>query len=153
MNKESAIFQIKSLERTIGRNYICKIKKEESGLVDLKKPTPTQLQIMDYIIEHYDEGIYQKDLEKALNLRRATISGVLQTMEKNHMIIRKTVENDTRQKRILLDGLVKESYIRGREKRDELEKIITRNIPKEKMDVFFEVIEMMKSNIKEDAKE
>ena len=44
-------------------------------------PSPTQMRIIDYIIQNEDKPIYQKDLESIFNLRRATISEVLITME------------------------------------------------------------------------
>ena len=80
MNKEKVLYQIKTLDKLILRNYICDNKDKNSDYF----VTPTQIQVIEYMIEHDDEEVYQKDLEKALDLRRATLSGVLQTMEKNN---------------------------------------------------------------------
>lgn len=68
-----------------------------------KTMTPTQMQIIEYILEHDGSCVYQKDLENVLKLRRATVSGVLQTMEKNDFIERVIDKNDTRVKKIILN--------------------------------------------------
>ena len=83
----------------IGDNEIEK-REEQANVMQL--PTPTQMQIIEYILNHTSEDIYQRDLEDILNLRRATVSGVLHTMEKNNLIRRVTDNEDTRSKKILV---------------------------------------------------
>ena len=34
------------------------------------KPTPTQIQIIEYLVKNHDKEVFQKDLEDVLNLRR-----------------------------------------------------------------------------------
>ena len=46
--------------------------------------------------------VYQKDVEKASNLRRSTISEMLTTLEKKGFIIREDVANDARLKKLVL---------------------------------------------------
>lgn len=111
-------------------------------------PTPTQMEILEYVLEHNNENIYQKDLENVLNLRRATVSGVLQTMEKNNLIERITDSIDTRTKRIILTEKSKEVFAERKKNIEDIEKIITENISKEDLEVFFKVTETMKKNIK-----
>ena len=43
------------------------------------------VKIIAYIFNK-EGAIYQRDLEKDLNLRRATLSGILNTMEKNNLL-------------------------------------------------------------------
>lgn len=94
MKENSILSQIKSLEKLIVRNIT------GIGFQNIEAiPTPTQMQIIKYILENNDKEVYQRDLEKVLNLRRTTVSGVLQTMEKNNLIKRVTDTNDTRTKR------------------------------------------------------
>ena len=81
MKEEKILFQIKSLEQKIYQYFLqnhsltCTYQK-------MSKPTPTQIQIIEYLVRHMNDEVYQKDLEKVFSLKRATISGVLQTMEK-----------------------------------------------------------------------
>ena len=54
----------------------------------------------------YDESrkkdVFAKDIEKNFDIRRASIAGMLQNMEKNGLIKRETVGDDARLRRIVL---------------------------------------------------
>ena len=106
------------------------------------------MQIIKYILENNDKEVYQRDLEKVLNLRRATVSGVLQTMEKNNLIKRVTDTNDTRTKRIILNEKTKNIFFTYRKKVSELELKITSGISKDELKIFSSVIDKMKENVK-----
>lgn len=106
------------------------------------------MQIINYILEHMKENIYQRDLENILNLRRATVSGVLQTMEKNKLIKRITDDNDTRAKKIILCENAKEIFLKSEKKFVELEETIVEGISNEELEVFLDVIKKMKENMK-----
>ena len=106
MKSHETLYKIRSLEKMIIRLFIdekefipeqCNLKKQKIF------PTPTQMQIIAYILKHKNEDIYQRDLENVLKLRRATVSGVLKTMEKNGFITRITDKEDTRIKKIILN--------------------------------------------------
>ena len=112
-----------------------------------KTMTPTQMQIIEYILEHDGSCVYQKDLENILKLRRATVSGVLQTMEKNGFIERVIDKNDTRVKKIILNKKTSKIFYEKLEKIKIIENIIKRDISQEGLDIFFEVILKMQSNI------
>lgn len=150
MKKNNLLYQIKSLEKMIVRNLLGdnEIEKREEQVNVMQLPTPTQMQIIEYILNHTSEDIYQRDLEDILNLRRATVSGVLHTMEKNNLIRRVTDNEDTRSKKILLNNKAKEIFLQNQKKMDKTEQTITQNIPKEDLEVFSRVIQMMKNNMK-----
>ena len=150
MKKNNLLYQIKSLEKMIVRNILGdnEIEKREEQANVMQLPTPTQMQIIEYILNHTSEDIYQRDLEDILNLRRATVSGVLHTMEKNNLIRRVTDNEDTRSKKILLNNKAKEIFLQNQKKMDKTEQTITQNIPKEDLEVFSRVIQMMKNNMK-----
>lgn len=150
MKKNNLLYQIKSLEKMIVRNLLGdnEIEKREEQANVMQLPTPTQMQIIEYILNHTSEDIYQRDLEDILNLRRATVSGVLHTMEKNNLIRRVTDNEDTRIKKILLNNKAKEIFLQNQKKMDKTEQTITQNIPKEDLEVFSRVIQMMKNNMK-----
>ena len=79
MKDVKVLYQIKSLEKAIMRFFIRDLDVKK--LDNCCSIPPTQMQIIGYILENKDKNIYQKDLEKVLNLTRATVSGVLATME------------------------------------------------------------------------
>lgn len=142
--KDRILYQIKSLNKSVVRTLLSNI---ECSINFDKIPTPTQIQILEYIIKNNKE-VYQKDLETILNLRRATISGVLQTMEKNNLIERISHEEDARTKKIILTEKARIMFEKNEEKILELEKVITKDITKKDLETFLKVINKMKENLK-----
>lgn len=140
MKNRRVLYQIKSLEKSLLRH------NKDKSIKD-KEITPTQMEILLYIFKNEDKDIYQKDLENVLNLRRATVSGVLQTMEKNHLITRVTDIEDTRAKKIILNEETKNIFLRHLKQFEEIEKVIVDGIPEEELEIFFEVIQKMKNNV------
>ena len=148
MPEKTVLYQIKSLEKMIARNLICNSENENSDISIEPAITPTQMQIIHYILEHLNQEVYQKDLEEILNLSRETVSGVLQTMEKNGLIVRITDNEDTRIKKIILNKNAKEIFLKNKQKIEELEKVILKDIAPKDMETFLDVINKMKENIK-----
>ena len=91
--------------------------------------------------------MYTTTLENILQLRRATVSGVLQTMEKNHLIERLVDENDTRSKKIILNPKVISSFEGHFAKIKQMEQIMVEGLTNEEIEVFRKVIGQMKENI------
>lgn len=144
MKNDNVLFQIKTLEKMIARYFL-----KQGELEKLSKPTPTQMQIMDYFLGNNKKEVFQRDLESILQLRRATVSGVLQTMEKNELIERVTDVEDTRTKKIILNKKAKEIFDKNEKKMKEVEKILTTGISKEDLEVFSKVIQTMKKNLEQ----
>ncbi len=140
MKNRRVLYQIKSLEKSILRH------NKEKSIKD-KEITTTQMEILLYIFKNEDKDIYQKELENVLNLRRATVSGVLQTMEKNNLITRITDAEDTRTKKIILNEETRNIFLRQLKQFDEIEKVIVDGISEKELEVFFEVIQKMKNNV------
>ena len=140
MKNKRVLYQIKSLEKSLLRH------NKDKSIKD-KEITPTQMEILLYIFKNEDKDIYQKDLENVLNLRRATVSGVLQTMEKNHLITRVTDIEDTRAKKIILNEETKNIFLRHLKQFEEIEKVIVDGISEKELEVFFEVIQKMQNNV------
>ncbi|WP_119325497.1 MarR family winged helix-turn-helix transcriptional regulator [Companilactobacillus musae] len=64
--------------------------------------TGTQVQIIYYLSNCSKETVCQKNIESEFNIRRSTATNILKTMEKNDLIIRRPIKNDSRLKRIVL---------------------------------------------------
>lgn len=149
MKENSIFFQIKAFDKMIFRMLNNDFECGINTFFDRKSlPTPTQMQIMHYILDHDGEDVYQRDLEKVLNLRRATVSGVLQTMEKNNLIERVVDSEDTRTKKIILNDKAKSFFLENKDKLKKLEKIALQDISKDDLKVFENVLEKMKENLK-----
>lgn len=64
--------------------------------------TAVQIGIIHYLCQHIGDPIYQKDLEDFFHIRRSTITGILQNLEKNGYIKRISVLEDKRLKQIII---------------------------------------------------
>lgn len=106
-----------------------------------------QARILYFVLTHYsDRDIYQKDIEEELNIRSASTSVLLKKLEKNKLIIRERVSYDDRMKKIIPTP----AGIEMKEKLDQdirlVENKLTSGISKEKLSVFFEVMQKMTEN-------
>lgn len=143
MEEKNIFNYIKELERSIAR----KIMSDDDNSKLNNKPSIAQMQIIKYILKHSEETIYQRDLEEVFNLRRATISGILQTMEKNGVIIRMCDPKDARGKIIILSDDAKNFFKNKELYFKKLENILKKDISKEELDIFYKVILKMRDNI------
>lgn len=105
--------------------------------------------IVHYIYEHPDERVYQRDLEQFFRLRRSTVTGLLQGLEKNGYIERRPVEEDARLKQIVLreKGVKMEETMHGIMK--ETENIFAEGFTEEEKEQLFMFLERIRKNIEE----
>lgn len=143
MDDKNIFNSIKELEKGIVR----KIMSETSHDEMYSKPSIAQMQIIKYILKHDGKTIYQRDLEEVFNLRRATISGILKTMEKNNVIIRVCDPNDARGKIVILSDDAKKFFKEKETLFKKLETVLKKDISKEELEIFYKVILKMRDNI------
>ena len=83
--------------------------------------TITQLRVIAYISRQSPDTVYQKDLEEHFHIRRSSVTGLLQNMEKSGILERSPSETDARVKIVTLTEKGKaldeklRSYIQGLE--------------------------------------
>ena len=144
--EDKLLYNINLLNKLVGREFLYNNK-------DLfeNEPSATQMIIVDYILNHQKEDIYQKDLEEILHLRRATVSGVLQTMEKHGLVERVLCENDVRCKKIILKEKAKKMFDAKRDEFYNIEEIIKKGLSEEEIRIFCHIIQSMQNNINEYA--
>ena len=143
MDDKNIFNSIKELEKGIVR----KIMSETSHDEMFSKPSIAQMQIIKYILKHDGKTIYQRDLEEVFNLRRATISGILKTMEKNNVIIRVCDPNDARGKIVILSDDAKKFFKEKETLFKKIETVLKKDISKEDLETFYKVILKMRDNI------
>ena len=148
---QNILYNYDDFDKNYSNNYdeLNLVLKNKDALIN-KTMTPTQMQIIEYILEHDGSCVYQKDLENVLKLRRATVSGVLQTMEKNGFIERVIDKNDTRVKKIILNKKTSKIFYERLEKIKTMENNIKKGISQEELETFFRVILKMQHNIQEE---
>ena len=140
MNTKNIVFHIKSLDQAIIRTMM-------KGKDIKKSPSPTQIRIILFLIEHKNEIISQKDIENHLKLSRATVSDVLNTMEKNGYIKKLANKEDARLNNIVLNNIALEMHKKADEEMKRINKILQKNISKEDLNTFIKVINQMRDNI------
>ncbi len=141
--KKGIYCQIKDLEILVVRLLFNTVKNNK-----LRPPTMTQARIMDYLLENKNKEIYQHELEKELNLRRATVSEVLTTMEKKGIIARDKNPYDARSKKIILLEPDSNKHKEMKDNIKKLEGILTENISKEELEIFSLTLKKMQENLK-----
>ena len=58
--------------------------------------------IIGYLYENRGKEVFQRDIQAQFSIRRSTVTGILQLMEKNGLITRSSVERDARLKKLEL---------------------------------------------------
>ena len=144
----SFFYKIKELERNVLKNLAIPITDKNMQCDITRRPTPTQMRVVDYIMKNIDKKvIYQKDIETALKLSKATVSDVLNRMEKNKLIERKINPKDTRSKMVVLSKNTNEKYEIRKKRLQELEKIAEKDITQEELVVFSNILDKMINNL------
>ena len=65
--------------------------------------TGMQRMVLHFLADHSGKGdLFQRDVENAFSIRRSTVTGVLQLMEKNGLLVRESVPSDARLKKLVL---------------------------------------------------
>ena len=110
--------------------------------------TNMQRHVLHYILfQSLKRDVYQKDVEKEFQIRRSTVTGTLQLLEKKGLIRRESVEWDARLKKVIptdkAEGI--REYVLGNIRYTE--NVLRAGIPKAKLSVCLEVLEQMSANL------
>lgn len=136
------LYELKSLEKEIMRESF---KHEHKH--DAMPTSHVQFKIFHYLLKNSDRDVYQGELETVTDIRKSTLSGIINTMKKNNIIIKKDSEIDQRKKVICLTKKAKDKDKIFKKNIKEISEKILKDIPEDKLKVFYEVIELMKNNI------
>jgi len=133
------------------KGFDIEIKKIISIKAPIKDKTrdlnPTQLQILRYLSDHENEDICQKDIEKEINLKKASITGALDSMEDKGVIVRVACKDDRRKKFIKVSEHAKKQ-------RDEfiktiryIDETLVNGLSEKELQTFFNVLDKMRKNL------
>lgn len=141
MNDDKITFEIKKtsnlIKRTLNTKYPSHI-------------TTTNMIILNYIDENNknDKFTYAKDLEEFLEIRRSSISEILDGME-SKKLIKRNIGNDLRTKEIILDKKGIEILEEFRENIRKFELGLHKNIDDNDLLIFFKVLKTIRKNLEE----
>ena len=136
--------EIKMLSNLLKRQISSTFSEEEESI---KHVTGVQARILGYLYHHREQEIFQRDIEAEFLIRRSTVTGILQLMEKNGLIYRQPVARDARLKQLMLTEKAKEEQQRIEKRIDRFEAKLTQGISEEEMETFYRVTEQMKRNL------
>lgn len=93
---ETIGYKIRLLHNQIHKNMEAKRMENEDNLTGMQRWT------LGFLKDHSDCEVYQKDIEEAFSISRATASNMLGVMERKGLIKRVAVSHDARLKRLVL---------------------------------------------------
>ncbi|MFR3556912.1 MAG: MarR family winged helix-turn-helix transcriptional regulator [Paraclostridium sordellii] len=110
--------------------------------------TISQAYVIDFIsIEGKHKEIFQKDIEREFDLKRSSVSLMLNNMEKSDLIERVPVTEDARLKKIILTEKSKKTYKKISIAIDSIENRLSEDITQEEIEVFQRVLEKIRNNL------
>ncbi|CQR56061.1 MarR family winged helix-turn-helix transcriptional regulator [Paenibacillus riograndensis] len=106
-----------------------------------------QGQMIGYIAEHEDKGLIQKDLAEHFNRKEASITSMLQGLEKKGYIKRVIPKENERQKKIYLLDKAEVLVEEFNEIFAEVEKSITDSLTAEEAETLMKLLHKVNSNL------
>ncbi len=124
------------------------LKREIDIHVAKYEITGVQSAMIQFIYEKSKKkDVFAKDIEKNFDVRRASIAGILQNMEKNGLIKRETVGNDARLRKIVLTQKALEIKKDVQKKIRNVEKQAIEGLTKEEIRNYVELTKKMSTNL------
>ncbi len=142
MNERRLGFDLNRTARQI-RRYI---DRDTSKIYD-QKMTATHARAIGFFFHNSHRDIFQKDFEREFGIRRSTASNILALMEENELIKRESVSHDARLKKITLTQKAIDLHKVVIGALDSMEDTIKQGITDQELQVFYTVLEKIKSNL------
>ena len=120
---------------------------------DMRLDNISQWMVLAYLIENDSKDITQKDIENAIHRSKATVSGILDTLEKRNLIKREVSKSDKRKNVIKIrEEVIEKCKPMKKQFFEAAESLLIKDIPNEDLVVFDRVLEQMVENLKEGKK-
>lgn len=109
--------------------------------------TGMQFAIVSYIArESAERDIFQKDLEQKFDIRKSTVTGILNTMERDGLLIRETVPYDARLRKMLLTDKALQAKKNSEQVIDTVETQLSKGLTQEEITTFLNILEKISKN-------
>lgn len=103
--------------------------------------------IMGYLHHNQEKAVYQKTIESNFNIRRSTVTAILQLMEKKGYIKRSAVEGDARLKQLSLTEQGTAIAVKTKAMIGNMESKILEGVDPEQLEIFYEVAQKLITNM------
>ena len=135
-------FEVRTLGNMLFRQLLAYMSRR-----DVDEVTLMHGWIMGFLYNNPDKDIFQKDIEARFSISRSTVTGILKLMEKKGYVIRESVPQDARLKRLVLTEKGKMLHLQTEEDIKHLEQFVREDIDPKDLDIFFKVIGQLKDKI------
>lgn len=109
--------------------------------------TAIQCMVIGYLSENAARDVFQRDLEAEFMVRRSTVTGILQGMERRGLILRQPVAQDARLKKLSLTEAGMEIHQKVQQSLREIEERALEGVSEEDFLIFCRTLEKMKQNL------
>ena len=109
--------------------------------------TASQCAVLDYLFDCEKEEVTQRDIEKGLNLRNPTVTGLLKRLDEKGYILCVPNANDKRKKNIYLTEKAYDIQRRMESDRRKLDRELTRGMTKREVEALRRNLEKLLYNI------
>ncbi len=119
------------------------------ALFDDENLNGLQARILGFVeySDHKGCDVYQKDIEAEFKIRRSSVSSVLDTMEKNGFIMRKSVDFDARLKKLVLTEKAKQVGQQHRNSVNLFENAVADGLTQQEIDTLKALLRKVSENI------
>lgn len=133
---------IHQIDRLMFRNLSSRVRAE-----GLDEVTLMHGWVMRYLYENRDRVICQKDIEHTFDIRRSTVTNIIQLMEKKGYVERRSVPGDARLKCVSLTVKGEENHLQMEHLISMLEKEQVIDITEEELDSLYRIMTKIKKNL------
>ena len=141
MREENVGFKLRMIHNQIHRQMEHKRCENEGDL------TAMQRFVIGFLRDHEGKEIYQKDIETAFSISRATASNMLQVMERKGLLVRIQQEHDARLKKIILTDQARQMVERAKHDVEEMEASLLKGMSEEDIRLLHRFLDRMIQNI------
>lgn len=139
--KDTLGYKIRLIHNRIHQQMEAKRRENGDDLTRMQQWT------LDFLQEHSGEDIYQRDIESAFSVSRASASNMLSVMERKGLISRLSVEHDARLKKLVLTD--QGSRMMSQAKRDvsDMEDLLCKGMTSEELEQMKQYLDRILQNL------
>ena len=139
------------MEKYIGKDIIVlsnRIKRRMRVAAEALGITDTQGRVLQYIWEESEKReVFQKDIEDEFDIRRSSVTQIIQLLERDGLIVRESVQRDARLKKLVLTEKAIEIQKVMNGKVRELEAEMQKDISPEEKELFLKILCKNRKNV------
>lgn len=128
-------------------NLLRRMAEQCPDLLRIDGLTAIQCIILEYLYENRGRDVFQRDLESEFQIRRSTVTGILQGMERRGLVLRLPVAQDARLKKLALTETGLALHAKAEQNMREVENRALEGVSEEDLLIFRRTLEKIKQNL------